>query len=130
VSVTVACPSYALRLLHQLDALRDPAGRKYAWTPCMEQPAAFDEEARPGVKQNAARACTGDPREHLPPCPALAACHAQAQRLLAAGEHPRGVWAGVVMPRQGESALRTRRRRSRNHSHLPDLPPDRYPVLV
>jgi hypothetical protein len=136
MGVTVTNPSYALRLLHQLDALRDDGGRKYAWTPCMDSPIAWDEESTPSVKANAARRCLGftEPRGDgtfavIPPCPALLACHEQAVRLLGAGERPRGVWAGVVMPKQGEAAQR-RRRRSRSHSHLPPLPPDRFPVVV
>ncbi len=88
---------------------------------------AYDEDASAGVKANAARRCVGIAPD-IPPCPALAACCAQRDRMIDAGEHPRGVWGGQVMPKQTEAAQRLRR--SRMPRTLPPLPPDRIPILV
>jgi hypothetical protein len=130
MGVTVAHPSYALRLLDQLDALRDERGRPYRYTHCMASPYAYDEDTEASVKENAARICCGVRRQGIPPCPALAACREQRDRMIAAGEHPRGVWGGEVMPKQTPAAQLTRKRNSRNHKSLPPLPPDRIPIVV
>lgn len=92
-------PSYTLRgYLGTIPALRDDAGRKYDWVPCMEFPHAWDEDSPISVRRNAARAC-------LTICPALKPCDQNRLELLdATGDNQaRGVWAGHIMTKKGEA---------------------------
>lgn len=85
-------PSYALRILGSMEALKNEAGEAYPWVPCMDAPYAWSEDADLSVRRNAALVCRRD-------CPALDACAEQRQRL---GDFARGVWAGEVIKRRGD----------------------------
>lgn len=88
-------PSYQLRILGQMHALKDPAGESYRWLPCMDAPYAWSEDAPIENRRNAAKICRAE-------CPALRACGESLQMIGAAA---RGVWAGEVIKRRNDDDM-------------------------